>query len=205
MLRYKIKRWLIQLLHWAREAYPVIIFLAVVALGYIMAFVFWRSEFSIRLSGVVLQFIGMFLAIQGLRTLWPSIVSWLRRFPRWGGQNISSLGIATSSESALGLIVEVWRPDGTEHPTEERIARIVRNLETIRNEISQHNSSIRNLNRMLIEQETNINEHTENARKERKQLESLHTNGLFMSLLGLVWITLGIIVSTFAPEIYALY
>lgn len=205
MLRYKIKRWLIQLLHWAREAKPVIIFLAVVALGYIMGFVCWRSEFSIRFSGVGLQVSGMILAIRGLLTLWHSIVSWLRRFPRWGGQNISSLGIATSSESALGLIEEVWRPDGTEHPTEERIARIVRNLETIRNEISQHNSSIRNLNRMLIEQETNINEHDENVRKKLKQLESLHTNGLFMSLLGFLLITLGVIASTFAPEIYALY
>lgn len=50
---------------------------------------------------------------------------------------------------------------------------------------------------------TLVNRTEQVERNIQSNLESLHTTNLFMSLVGLVWITTGITMTTFAPELYA--
>jgi hypothetical protein len=80
---------------------------------------------------------------------------------------------------------------------------LVRNLEQIRNEQRNHADSIDELSWSHEKHKKQVAQQAKNTEGEiRSDFESAHTSDLLPSLVGLVWLTVGIIMSTMPPEIY---
>lgn len=98
---------------------------------------------------------------------------------------------------------EVWTPDKLDQPIEKRIDGIVQNLERIRSAQREHTNLIDELKRGYEKHKKEVDEQTKKLENEiRTDLESLHTSDLITSLVGLIWLTVGITMSTMAPELY---
>lgn len=186
--------------------------LLVIAAAVALGFCTWRSDISIRLAGYVLQLIGMIFAIRGLlsirahfgQTLLRKIfLNWLKRFPKWKRNVIA--GVLSANLALVGMKArgEVWTPDNSDQPIEKRIEGIVKNLERIRTEQCEHANSIDELRQSHEEHKKTVAEQAKKMEDEiHSELESLHTSDLITSVIGLVWLTVGITMSTMAPELY---
>jgi hypothetical protein len=196
---------------WLVEAKLVFMCVFAVLAAILFGFFTFHSEESIRVVGYVLQLIGMIFAIRGLlgireyfgQPLLIQLVSnWVKRFPRWKRNVVIAAGTAHMTMSGMKARGEVWTPDDPEKPIEHRIDGIIRNLDRIREEQREQAHSIDDLKDSHEEHKKQVAEE-QNSMKEKilTDLESLHTSDLVTSLVGLVWLTVGITMSTLAPEL----
>lgn len=210
----RLRQWVLELFRWIGEGKIVILCLLGIAAAVALGFFTWRSEVSIRSAGYVLQLIGMMFAINGLLSirehfqkplLRQVFCNWLMRFPKWKRRAIFLKANIRASTVTGKARLEVWTPDNPDQTIEERIEGIVKNLERISDEQRNHAKSIDKL------QDTIERDKKKNAKQIKKMqdennsfLESLHTSDLITSLIGLVWLTVGITMSTLAPELHQL-
>ena len=174
----------------------------------------WRSEDSIRIAGYLLQIAGMILAIIGLlnirkhfglEPLWQVLVDWLKRFPKWR----RDLGIV-AEKGEVDLVgfnshFDAWAPDMPEQPIEKRIEEIVNNLEQLRAGQREHHSLLVTMRSNLEKHKIIVAEENEKTKMEiQEDLETLHTGGIITALAGLVWLTVGISMSTMDEELFLL-
>lgn len=196
---------------WLAEAKLVFMGAFVVLAATLLGFVTWHSEESIRLAGYALQLIGMIFAIRGLLgvrehfgqpLLRQLVFKWVKRFPRWKRNVVIAAGACFSTMAGMKAQAEVWTPDDPEKPIEQRIDGILRNLDRIREEQRGHALSIDELKDSHEEHKKQVTEEQNNMKEKiRSDLESLHTSDLITSLVGLLWLTVGITISTLAPEL----
>lgn len=208
----RLRQWLLENWRWLAEGKIIFLCLLVIAAVIALSVFTWRSEFSIRLAGYILQLIGMIFAIRGLLSvrahfgqplLRKLFLEWLKRFPKWKRDTVIGLGAADMASLSMKARAEVWTVDNPGYQVEKRIEGIVQNLERIRNEQREHASSIDILKDDHEKQMKMVSEQTKKLEKDiRSDLESLHTSDLITSLVGLVWLTVGITMSTLAPQIY---
>lgn len=198
--------------HWLTEGKLIFMCLLVIAAAIMLGFVTWSSEASIRSAGYVLQFIGMLFAIRGLLgirahfgqpLLRELFINWLKRFPKWKRNVVISVGAGNLGLTGMKARVEVWSPDDPGLPIEVRIEKIINNLDRIRIELGDHAKLIDDLKDSHEEHKKQITEKTKQMEENiRNELESLHTSDLITSLVGLVWLTAGITMSTMSQELY---
>ena len=198
--------------HWLAEGKLIFMCLLVIAAAIILGFVTWSSEVSIRSAGYTLQFIGMLFAIRGLLgirahfgqpLLSELFFNWLKNFPKWKRNVVIGVGAGHMALSGMKARVEVWSPDDPSLSIEERIGNIINNLDRVRNEQGTHAKLIDDLKDSHEEHKKKITEQTKVIEENiRTELESLHTSDLITSLVGLVWLTTGITMSTMSQEFY---
>lgn len=208
----RLLSWFKAFFDWLMEGKAVLMFFLVMLSVSILGFVTWQSETSIRTAGYALQLIGMIFAIRGLLgirahfgqpLLKVLFYEWLCRFPKWKRNNVIGVGAATCGVAVMRARVEVWAPDDPEKSLEERIEAIVRNLDKIRQEQRQNSESIYDLKDSHEEHKKQVQAQTKKLEESlRTDFESLHTSDLVTSLVGLAWLTVGITMSTLAPEIH---
>jgi len=208
----QIWQWLVTTWRWLAEGKKVFLCLCVIAAAVAVPFFLSRSEVSIRSAGYVLQLLGMIFAIRGLLSirahfgqppLWNLFLDWLKRFPKWRRSVAASVGVASSVMVGGKVRAEVWTPDNPDHPIEKRIEGIVRNQERLRDGQREHANSIDELENSYKEHKKDVAEQAKRMEDEiRLDLETLHTSDLITSIVGLVWLTVGITLSTMASELY---
>ena len=208
----RLLSWFKAFFDWLLEGKAILMFFLVILAASILGFVTWQSETSIRAAGYVLQLIGMIFAIRGLLSIRAHfgqpllrvlLYEWLCRFPKWKRNTIIGLGTAADGSARMRIIAEVWAPDDPQKSPEERIEAIVQNLEGIKQEQRKNLDSIHNLKKSHEEHKEQVETQTKELEENlRTDLEKLHTSDLLTSLVGLAWLTLGITMSTLAPEIY---
>ena len=211
----RLTRWIKNIWLWLVEGKIVILCILVLVIAVALGLFICRSEASIRLAGFFLQFIGMIFAIRGLlriRThfgqppLRQMFVNWLKRFPRWKKSVNLAAPIAHHTHAGMKARLEIWAPDNPDQPIEKRIECIVKNLDRIKEEQGQHAKAIEGLSESHEKHKIKVVEEQKNMEEKfRLDLESLHTSDLLTSLVGLVWLTVGISMSTMAPELFELF
>jgi len=194
------------------EARLVLMGIFVLLAAILIGFVTWHSEESIRIAGYGLQLIGMIFAIRGLLgirehfgqpLLRGLFIKWIKRFPRWKrkGFTADGNGLVAPVASMAGRM-EGWTPDDPEKLIEQRIEGIIRNQIIIQNRLRKHAISLDELKDSHEKHKNKVAEEQKNMKKQiQSNLESLHTNNLLTSLIGLLWLTVGITMSTLAPEL----
>ncbi len=210
----RLKSWFVAFSHWIAEANPMIVCFLVILAALLLGLFTWSSEISIRASGYVLQLIGMVFAVRGLLSvrahfgqplLRVLLMNWFKRFPRWKRNVVVGVGTANLAVVGMKARAEVWTPDDPSKSIEERIAGLVKNLERIREGQRQHLNLIDDLSESQKEHKKETEKRNKEIEKDiRSDLEVLHTGDLIVSLVGLIWLTVGITLSTLAPEIYLL-
>ena len=103
--------------------------------------------------------------------------------------------------SALKASMKGWTHDNLIRSVEEQIEEIVKSLEQIKTEQRKHYEAIEELRRSHVAHVKKVAEEAKVANEKlQADLESLHTSNLMPSLVGLVWLTVGLTMSTLAPE-----
>ncbi|UZJ44991.1 hypothetical protein OOT55_02745 [Marinimicrobium sp. C6131] len=186
--------------------------LFILVVAFLLEIAVWQSEASIRISGFVLQLIGMLLAIRGLLLirahfrqplLRDLLIKWIKRFPNWKGRVVRGAGVAAAMNATGTADLTAWTPDNPEHSLEKRVDAIVENLSRLRESQSQQNIILRELKGSHEKHIKETAEETQRLEKDlRADLESLHTSDIVTSLVGLVLLTFGIFLSTLAPELH---
>lgn len=211
MTYQQLRRWLIDVWRWLGESKLVFMGILVVLAATLFGFVTWHSEGSIRVAGYSLQLIGMIFAVRGLLgirehfgqpLLRRLVLQWVKRFPRWKRDVVVNVGAGHLTMAGMKARAEVWTPDDSEKPVEQRIEAVIKNLGRIREEQREQANSIAELKYRHAEHKEQVAEDQNNIKETiRSDLESLHTSDLITSLVGLLWLTLGITMSTLAPEL----
>jgi len=174
-------------------------------------FVACHNEESIRIAGYVLQLLGMIVAVSGLLRVREHFdqpllrhlaLQWLKRFPRWKRSGYAIGGLPNIELSDVTGRAEAWNPDDPEKPIEQRIEAIIKNLYRVREEQREYAHSIDKLKESHEEHKNQVAEEQNNMKETiHSDLESLHASDVITSLVGLVWLTVGITMSTLAPEL----
>jgi hypothetical protein len=184
----------------------------VVAFAILVVFCVGASEFQIRLSGLVLQWFGLGTVVYGIRDTrklfeHPSIMQLLRdkvsRIPRWRlhkiaiGDGVSVLNGATVCGRGYA-----WNNVNPAAPIQEQMDALKNNVESLK----------RQLTNLHGEMDSGLHGHSESLRQEQEsrregderlhqRLEAAETGGLHISLMGVFWLVVGLLLSTVSPEI----
>lgn len=169
------------------------------------------TEPIIRLTGLVLQLLGIGTVIWGIsetRALFghPSIKSkaksWLIRFPLLH-RNIVMSASCVSSSSSFGKARGYGIQGAGENPTiETRVEALEKNVTSIHKRISETQKEMdaefqKAANALKTEEQAR---HTEDDAI-RAKLEATGTGGVHISAIGASWLFVGVILSTAAVEI----
>ncbi|MGH8602976.1 MAG: hypothetical protein ACREXR_09455 [Gammaproteobacteria bacterium] len=205
--------WLESIWIWIKQANYLWLSLsvAILAIAYINLN---PDEQSIRITGLVLQILGILTVAWGIketRELFgqPSLIAkglqWFKNFPPYGGRIITgsaNVTLGAISGSARGY---AWAPIDQNSSIDDRLAAIEKNLNHINDRISQAENNLDNQVRSITEiinHEKSIREQADNETHQR--LEAVSTGGLHISATGALWLLLGVTMSTVPNEILAL-
>ena len=207
----RLFRWISEIWHWLTEGKIVFMCIFVLISAVTLGMVTFCSETSIRTAGYVLQIIGMVFAVRGLlrvrahfgQPLFQQLfIKWLKRFPNWKKNVVVSVGTAHMEISGKTAGVKIWLSDHPDQSIEKRMEGIIKNLDQMRNEQKEHAKYIEVLRGSHEAHKAKVAKENKNMEAElRSDMESLHTSDLLISLVGLFWLTVGITLSTMAPEL----
>ena len=210
-----VLRWLHALANWLREASLVWVTALVLATAGLGAF--WlRSEPAFRWIGLFLQLLGIATVawnIRGTRTLFgrPSAVAlaaqWLRRRPRFRPPVNVAVAGGTLGRLSSRARVDVWS-DADPHAAsalEARIDAAEKNLSRLRDRLNDLKLETElNLERQVYALEQEKRERANDDKNIRDKLETAQAGGLQISVVGVVWLVVGVIMSTIPGELACL-
>lgn len=163
------------------------------------------TETTVINGGYILQLLGILMAIRGLLMvrryfrhppLAGIVRDWIDRFPRWRRNTIVEPAGAELGITGHRPYLEVWAPDRPDQSLEIRVEAILQNVERLR-EFQQ--STTRRLDD-IDDHNRQRDRHHEDALARlantlHSDLETLHTDDILQSLIGLVWVAAGIAIS----------
>lgn len=170
------------------------------------------SESAIRLTGLVLQVLGVGTVIWGIsetRALFghPSFKVkaklWLERFPLMrrnivSGAGAGSLGVVTGK--ARGYCTH--RPHGSNPTAEERLESLERNIVLIHERLSSTEREMDEGFRKIVEAVKAEEQERQTQGKDiREKLEAIGIGGVHISAIGASWLFVGVVLSTAGVEI----
>lgn len=204
-------RWIKAIILWISE--PHLFWLCILVIGISVYCVFFESvsELKIRIAGIFLQLCGVATVALGIRETrklfgYPHffllVLAWAKRFPKYHLRQITAecnIAIPKRKMSAIGYN---WHPDDKDAPIEKRLETIETNLSNLNarfDQAQQRQDHEQRKNRSQLNEEQILREKEDN--ETRKKLEAAQTGGLRISAMGLVWLSLGIIMSSISAEI----
>jgi hypothetical protein len=204
------KNWLKKPMHiWV----AVLVTVAVWAGTAIVIFLGASCEPPIRIAGLVFQLAGIGTVIKGIHDtrrlfgverFFAPLRQLLQQRPPWVPRSVSLTGHA-AGVGGLTAHAQVWTYAGPNDPLEKRIAALEKNLSDVNNRLSQLASDD---NKRFYEI-TDL-QNSENLKQNNRidqidsKLKAASTGGIYLSMTGVFWIALGIIMSTVPSEISAL-
>ncbi|MEZ5530927.1 MAG: hypothetical protein R3E69_00930 [Steroidobacteraceae bacterium] len=207
----KLLQWLKYVVVWLTE--PRVAWVTLIAIGVSVAFV-TRPEVTepqIRITGLVLQLLGIGTVAWGLRetrklfgrpSLYGLFREWLHRFPMLGGRVHSmSANVRLGGVTANGR-GHVSASAGANPTVKARIEALEKNVVFLSDRIAQTQN----------EMDKKFRDQAERLKEERvawqrdheqlsKRLEATETGGLHVSAAGVLLLFVGVAMSTASPEI----
>lgn len=199
---------------WLGEVWYAWVFAAVVGFALVISFLLCRSEPAIRLSGLILQLLGILTVIWGIqetRALFghPSfrskIKAWLSRFPLLLGNDVHSAGSFASPVPTMKGRSHTTHVAGANPTIEVRLDALEKNLTSIHERIDQTQKEMdEELHKITnaVKREEQLRQAEDNAIRVR--LEATGTGGVHISFIGAILLFVGIFLSTAGTEIAAL-
>jgi hypothetical protein len=196
---------------WLAEARYTWLSLAVIAIALVISLRPHTSEPVIRLTGLVLQLLGIGTVIWGIsmtRALFghPSFASkikaWLSRFPMLRRDVVVAVDSITSRLSFGKPRVYETHRSGPNPTIEARLDALEKNVTSVHERISQ---TQKEMDEEFQKTADAIKRETQSRQAEdkaiRDKLEATGIGGVHISAIGAIWLFVGIILSTAATEI----
>lgn len=182
----------------------------VLASALVYALVIDTSEQSIRWTGLALQLCGISTVLWGIHKIrsffgLPSplngVKSWLMSAPFWPKKTVlGSVNVQLESLRCHGRGHQTFKPSTRE--TEDRLDALEKNVDAINGRISGFQSEVdqevRRLSNDLHEEKGNRAYAHQNL---EDKLKNVGTSGAYISVIGAVWLFVGVILSTASPEL----
>ena len=185
--------------------------LAVTAVAVFIAFRTGASEPTIRLTGMLLQLLGVGTVAWGVAqtrsqfghaSLWSLFRSWVRRFPPFRPKTI--IGYASGVMPGFtGHAYGTVSPAPLQNPTmEERVALLEAHEKELRQGLRQHEQRLEQHVRQAaaaLADEASARERV--VQDILRRLETTATGGIHITAIGAVWLFAGVILGTGSGEI----
>lgn len=200
-----------------KDPWPVWMVLSGIAVAAVLGFALSRNASGgVRYAGAILQVFGLGTVAGGLSrirrdfdrpSLLEKVFAWLRqlgatfRRPTPIALEAHAGGFFTVSGEAR--LIHKAGPDSS---LDRRVAILEENLNRLRDELDAKDQKIRNDLSTLtgtIEEERRAREME--ARRIRRRLEELAVGGLHLELVGLTWLTLGVVGASIPDEVVVLW
>lgn len=207
----KFTFWLKSIWTWIKKANHLWLALSIVTPSIIYIDIN-TTEQSIRISGLILQLLGIATVAWGIKKTreqfdHPSLltqgVKWLLDFPPYGGRTITASiqgVLAGAIGSARG---HTWHPTDEKATIEERLISIEKNLAIINSRITQTESEIdRKTSEISEELKTEKTTREASVKEINNKVEATSTGGLHISAIGALWLFTGVTFSTISNEIF---
>ena len=213
----RLRAWLGMAISWLIE--PRLFWLGLTVLVLSLVVALWPEpvfpgtrEQIVRLTGLVLQLCGLVTVALGIRytrklfgraPLQELARMWLHRFPRWPRD--AQVHVTGTGSMTAGVGIVSGRLEVVPKTLKARVAA----LENVASELQKDVDGLRaaissqaaeHAQALAEERDTRSDE----DRRLGEQLESASAGGLYLSLVGVVWLLVGVVLSTSAPEIAAL-
>lgn len=208
----RLREWLKAIGRWLWEARIVWFGLLVLAIAVLVPFTLGVTERGFRVSGLVLQVLGIGTVAKGLRDTrslfgHPPFTrvakEWLARFPLYGRARTIHGSAAAAAAAVLSGRLRVWMPVNPGDPLEIRVVALMRNTERLRDELYHLQGEVESHRAAYEEALRRESDHrTEGDRRIDAKLEEVHTGGVYLSLLGVVWLLVGVTFATI-PDVLA--
>jgi hypothetical protein len=203
--------WLKALFRWLAEASLAWLALLVVVVALLASLRHGAIETEIRVAGLFLQWLGIGTVAHGLhktRKLFqrPSVTElirgWLSRFPRWRQHAVVGVGGVVAGVGGVSGRAYGWSNMDPAAPIEARLEAVIRNVDGLNQRLLQ----------LQTEMDSELRSHSKALREEQQlrakddrelqlRLEAAETGGIHISFIGVVWLFVGVLLSTVAPEI----
>lgn len=198
---------------WAHAHFlpAIVVFLSIV-FGFFLIDFFSFSEPGVRFVGLLFQIASLFPVLLGIRevmrifdhpTIWVAAKEAWRTRPRWKAPPVTFAASATFEGFAPNVTMTQRKNVSVESSVPERIEALEFNLKQIEAEAFQFRAQI---NQSLSKTNENVNtvmgDHAAQINDISHKLRSANIDGIGWAIAGVVWIALGIVLSTESIEIH---
>jgi hypothetical protein len=204
--------WLKRLTQWIVIS-PKLLWLALSVIFVVVAVALWleASERIIRLTGLILQVFGIATVIWGIEstrrlfdhpTLLAVAAEWLKQYPPYRRGAVIAVGTGEVVMTGAKARAYVTSNPPLNATLEQRIASLEANVRHLNKRIDEGFREMDELERVqkaALGQERQ--ERTAEDVKIAAKLELSGTGGLHISAIGALWLFVGVILSTAAPDI----
>lgn len=172
-----------------------------------------KTETPVRVSGWLLELLGLGSTGWGLNktrkdfdlpALYTLIQRWWEVRPRRRRKHAvatSSSGLSVGGSRVRGYGWTTINPDA---PMEQRLAALVENVERLRRDLNDAQTGLETLSSRVTDGlQREAKARSSLAEELRTKQKSVLTDGLLISLVGLVWVGIGLTLSTMSQEISA--
>jgi hypothetical protein len=199
---------------WLAEGKYVWLALVTNLLAIMSAILLGASERVFRITGLVLQLLGIFTIIWGISetralfghaSLAAKIKAWFQRFPLRRRRIVFAVGSGDFAATMGKARAFVTHGAGANPTLDARVEALEKNMASIQNQITA-------VERELDEEFGKVREEIRNEvqtreaddKKLREKIEAAATGGIHISAIGASWLFVGVALSTAAPELAAL-
>ena len=171
------------------------------------------SEPLIRWTGLVLELLGIGTVVWGIADtraffghtpVLTAAIAWIGRFPlRKRSIVLAATGIA--SATAVGNVrAQVTYGAGLNPTVEARLDALDKNITAIHDRITRAEREMdEKFSKTKEDLATEVSSRNAEDERTRKMLETTATGGVHISAIGAVWLFVGLVLSTAAPEVAA--
>ncbi len=169
------------------------------------------TEQEVRFTGLLLQILGIGTVAWGIRetralfgrpTLFAQFRAWLRRFPVYGGRVVSASASITMPRISVNARGHAGASAGPDASADARIEALEKNVRLLNERIdhtqNEMDQKFRSHADFLKQEERTRALHDQAI---REKLEATETGGLHISAMGVLWLFIGVTLSTAATEI----
>jgi hypothetical protein len=199
-------QWLGQL-----RAFPLLLFTAAVILISVTVAIWWRSEPAFRLTGLVLQLVGIATVAWNIRDTQerfgePStfgFIQWLHQFPQLKPRPaILAAAAVTLGEATLSARADIWSNINPDDYIELRLEAVEKILIRVKEKLQEFEQETgRNLALQSEALEKEKQARADDDEKIRRRLSEFAVGGLHISAAGIVCLLVGLIMSTASVEL----
>jgi len=198
-------------MQWFAEARLLWLALAVVAIALVVSLRPGATDLHIRTAGLILQLLGIGTVAHGVQETrkffgHPSLLTllhhWLVRFPRWRRNVIVGTGSSSIGLTGFAARAYVWTPMNLSAPTEAQLKALTSNVERLKESLIQlQNEMDRELKNIAAALGEERASRSKDVADLQRRLELAETGGLHITFVGVIWLFVGVLLATLAPEI----
>jgi hypothetical protein len=184
-------------------------------LAVVVAIQLGAGERAFRITGLVLQVLGILTIIWGISetralfghaSLAAKIKAWLQRFPlRRRGIVMAAGGgdFVATTDKARAYVTHAAGPNPT---LDARVAALEKNMVSLQNQITAVETELDQEFQNVREQiRSEVQTRATNDKELAKKIEASATGGIYISAIGASWLFVGVVLSTAAPELAGLF